>query len=155
MRGRGVLGRWAIGFGLGAIALVADRPAPVEGQAKPPPIKIPGKASTSTSVDLSGVWSSDDGGTYCVRQVAGQLDWYGESPDGGKSWSNVFHADLKAHGGKVATGEKVGGTWADVPKGGSRNSGILFLTTESADRFAVKEGLGREGFTGTAWTRVR
>jgi hypothetical protein len=144
-----------VGLGLGVIALVADRPAPVEGQQapKPPPIKIPGPARAP--VDLTGVWSSDDGGTYYLRQVNGQLYWYGESADGGKSWSNVFHADLKAHGGKVLTGEKVGGPWADVPKGGSKNSGILFLTAESADRFTIKEGLGREGFTGTTWTRVR
>jgi hypothetical protein len=47
----------------------------------------------------------------------------------------------------------VGGTWADLPKGGSHNSGILLLTAESANRFTVKEGLGREGFTGITWTR--
>jgi hypothetical protein len=111
-------------------------------------------------VNLSGRWSCDDGGTYYLKQSAGsQLFWFGESGDAGKSWSNIFHADLKQTGSKdgvVRVGSVIGGAWTDVPKGEAKNSGLLFLKIQSIDSFVIgKEGLGRDTFGGTTFTRIK
>lgn len=124
--------------------------------AETPKIKIPGAAAAS--VDLSGTWSCDDGGTYYVTQRSQQLFWFGESADGGKAWSNIFHADLSRTGsqdGSVRVGKQIGGAWTDVPKGGARNSGALFLVVDSADAFHIqKEALGRQNFSGRTFKRT-
>jgi tetratricopeptide (TPR) repeat protein len=67
--------------------------------------------------DLTGEWTSDDGSHYFLRQVGERVYWYGESPDGGASFANVFN-------GKRA-GDKITGEWIDVPKGGAMNVGWL------------------------------
>jgi tetratricopeptide (TPR) repeat protein len=67
--------------------------------------------------DLTGAWTSDDGSRYFVRQVGERVYWYGESPDDGASFANIFT-------GKRA-GDRVTGEWIDVPRGSAMNVGWL------------------------------
>ena len=39
---------------------------------------------------LTGAWKSNDGGTYFVRRLDRVVFWMGQSPDDGRSWTNVF-----------------------------------------------------------------
>src|SRR5205823_5848701 len=75
--------------------------------------------------DYTGVWLGDDGATYYVRHLLG-LDlpgskavvvWYAES----KTAAHVF-------AGTVAAGGTVQGTWADLPRGGTKGTGTLTVT---------------------------
>src|ERR1700684_2611506 len=69
--------------------------------------------------DITGTWRANDGGHYYVRQVGDEIWLFGQSGDGGKSWANVYHG--------VRNGTTVTGTWADVPRGAKRSSGLLNL----------------------------
>jgi hypothetical protein len=94
--------------------------------------------------NVSGIWRADDGGTYYVRQVGDQVWWFGESADG-KSWANVYNGKRTAN--------RIDGSWADVPKGTSSNSGKLALDVVDADHLRV---FGQPGaFGGKNWTRLR
>ncbi len=82
---------------------------------------------------LSGVWSSDDAGTYYVRQIGSTVWWLGLSVDEGQTFANVFRGTLQNN--------RVSGSWADIPLGHTANGGTLTL-------------LGGAGALSTAWNRV-
>jgi hypothetical protein len=107
-------------------------------------------------VNLDGVWQADDGGTYYLRQVNGQLFWYGENDRDQPSFSNTFRG-VATNAPLVTTEYIVGGSitggWADVPKGSTLGSGFLELRILSADRLERVSETG--GFSGQVWTRVR
>jgi hypothetical protein len=54
-----------------------------------------------------GLWKADDGGLYHMRQIGGDVWWVGISSDGGKTFTNVFHGQVK--------GNTLSGGWLDVP----------------------------------------
>ncbi|WP_373524933.1 hypothetical protein [Nostoc sp.] len=91
---------------------------------------------------MTGVWNCNDGGVYFIRQVGNQMWWYGQSSDGGTSWSNVFHGTI--------TGNKILGRWADVPKGDIRGYGAMTLKI-SGNR--IQKISGGQNFGGTVWSR--
>src|SRR3989442_10140550 len=93
--------------------------------------------------DLTGRWSANDGGTYCIRQLGNELWWYGQGSDGGNNWSNVLHATLQ--------GNRAVGRWADVPHGGIHGAGEMELQVVSPNRLVATRKTG--GFGGTEWTR--
>lgn len=70
-------------------------------------------------IDLTGVWKSNDGGNYYLRQLGTTLYWVGMSPNEGHDWTNVFVGNLN--------GNTVSGNWADVPLGTTLNAGSLML----------------------------
>jgi hypothetical protein len=93
---------------------------------------------------MNGVWKANDGGTYYVRQIGNDVWWLGMSGDGGRSWTNVYKG--------VRNGDTVTGTWADVPHGGVRSSGILNLHvagTTGVLGFSRLQVSG--GFGGSRW----
>lgn len=95
------------------------------------------------AANLSGVWNCNDGGIYFVRQVGNELWWYGQSSDGGTTWSNVFRG--------VIRGNQVFGQWADVPKGSVRGYGemvLLISNTSHLDKIS-----GGQNFGGSVWSR--
>ncbi|MVN88562.1 hypothetical protein GO986_17645 [Deinococcus sp. HMF7620] len=101
-------------------------------------------ASCAAPKDMNGVWRSNDGGTYYVRQIGNQVWWMGQSSDSGKNWTNVFSG--------IRTGNTVKGTWADVPRGQVRSGGTLTLTisgTTGVLGFARASATG--GFSGSKW----
>ena len=96
------------------------------------------------SVDLTGRWSCNDGGTYYLRQAGSRIHWYGEATDAQPAWSNVFSGRI--HDGRIK------GNWTDVPKGRTAGSGTLVLAIENDGnvlRVLNKTG----GFGGSRWTR--
>jgi hypothetical protein len=94
-------------------------------------------------VDLTGVWNCDDGGQYYLRQLGGSLWWYGELDPLSPNWSNVMYGTISGH--------TINGNWADVPKGGVMQNGVMELRIESANRLVATHKTG--GFAGSVWTR--
>jgi hypothetical protein len=88
---------------------------------------------------LTGNWSSNDGGTYYLRQIGNNIWWYGESGDGGKRWSNVFRGTI--------SGNKIIGHWADVPKGSILGSGEMTLSISNGRLHKISGG---ENFGGSS-----
>lgn len=95
------------------------------------------------AVNLTGRWACNDGGRYFLRQLSNELWWYGQSGDGGATWSNVFHGQVK--------GDQVHGRWSDVPLGQIMNSGEMTLQIISNNNLRSKQKTG--GFGGSEWTR--
>lgn len=95
--------------------------------------------------DLNGIWKSNDGGTYYVRQMENDVWWVGMSSDNGRTWTNVFKG--------VRNGNTVTGQWADVPKGRISSGGLLNLriqgTNQSVSGFTRSAVSG--GFGGSQW----
>jgi hypothetical protein len=106
--------------------------------------------------DLTGLWQSDDGGTYYLRQFQDHSDlvlwWAGLSRNGtfqdGLTFSNVYR-------GKVI-GQSIFGEWSDVPRGQTANHGALnLLFVDGSDieqRLQKTDSTG--GFGGSLWTRL-
>lgn len=100
-------------------------------------------ATPQPAQNLSGQWRGNDGGTYYVNQVGNTVWWYGESGDGGATWTNVFHGTVQ--------GNRIVGDWSDVPKGRINQSGEMELQIDSAGRVSAIRKTG--GFGGSVWTR--
>jgi hypothetical protein len=98
---------------------------------------------TSFAADLTGVWSSDSGGTYYVRQLQNEVWWFGEESPKDPGWSNVAHGTLK--------GNILNLKWSDVPKGSAISNGILTLELTSDDKLIAKKKTG--GFGDSEWSR--
>jgi hypothetical protein len=90
---------------------------------------VPANATCLPPTSFYGEYRADDGGTYYVRQIGNDVWWVGMSSDNGKSWTNVFHGQIK--------GNRFAGGWLDVPKGGnaSKNAGKLTVTFDTFQRF--------------------
>jgi hypothetical protein len=105
-------------------------------------------AALPDRTDLTGRWECDDGGTYYIRQVGSELWWRGisgEAKGKKKAFENVFHGNIN---GKVVTG-----SWADDPKGESRNAGILSLEIiGDGKNLQLKRTKETGGFGGGTWT---
>ena len=100
-------------------------------------------AFTSFAADLNGVWSSDSGGTYYVRQLQNEVWWFGEESPKDLGWSNVAHGTLK--------GNVLDLKWSDVPKGSAMSNGMLTLELTADGKLIAKKKTG--GFSDSEWTR--
>jgi hypothetical protein len=98
----------------------------------------PAAALCKSSDDMNGVWKSNDGGTYYIRQMGADVWWMGVSGDGGKTWANVFRG---TRNGAVVTGQ-----WADVPKGRTHGGGALTLRLAGGPTSV--SGFSRQSATG-------
>jgi len=123
------------------ISVKADYAGPQVPNPSLPPT-ISSQAPAPRDASLTGIWRSDHNGTYFIRQVDNTVWWYAESSDNGKQWAHVFHG--------TKTGNRIRGTWADVPKGLLNNSGALELELEASGRLVRRTG----EFGDTSWTRV-
>ena len=96
---------------------------------------------------LTGVWSSDDAGTYYLRQIGNAVWWLGLSVDEGRSFANVFRGTLQ--------NGQVSGNWADVPLGGTSNAGTLTMTAGSGQlSTALTRTAVTGGFGGDSWEKL-
>lgn len=95
------------------------------------------------AMDLTGVWNCDDGGKYYIRQLGNKVWWYGENNPNSPGWSNVMYGTI--------SGNTINGNWADVPKGGTMNNGVMKLNIENNNRLSATQKTG--GFGGSVWTR--
>jgi len=108
-----------------------------------------GAASAADTVNLTGRWACDDGGTYYIRQNGNQVWWLGQSGNGGADWTNVLHGGIR--------GDAVVGDWSDVPAGAALNSGTLTLELVFRHGRVVeirKRKQVGDGFGGGVWTRA-
>jgi hypothetical protein len=105
-------------------------------------IKLVKPSIIAQASTMTGVWNCNDGGVYFIRQVGNQMWWYGQSSDGGTTWSNVFQGTIR--------GSKIIGSWADIPKGSVRGSGEMTLRISSS---RIQKISGGENFGGSAWSR--
>jgi hypothetical protein len=104
--------------------------------------------SNAAPVDLTGVWTCNDRGTYFIRQIGNDVWWFGRGSD----WANVYRGKMTV-GGTLGTTVFVIGEWADVPTPGITASanGQLDLIVRSASRFERAGVTG--GFGGSVCTR--
>jgi hypothetical protein len=100
-------------------------------------------AFTSFAADLNGVWRSDSGGTYYIRQLQNEIWWFGEESSNDPGWSNVAHGTLK--------GNKLDLKWSDVPKGSAMSNGILVIELADDGKLIAKKKTG--GFSDSEWTK--
>ncbi|WP_157229329.1 hypothetical protein [Rivularia sp. PCC 7116] len=107
-------------------------------------IKSP-KLIARRTVNLSGRWRASDGGTYYLKQIGNELWWFGESPNQGATWSNIFHGQIQ--------GKQIAGKWVDVPKGRNNLAGEITLKVLSPNRLRAVRKTG--GFGGSVWIRIR
>ncbi|HAA03162.1 MAG TPA: hypothetical protein DCE18_07305 [Syntrophobacteraceae bacterium] len=96
------------------------------------------------ALDLTGIWTCNDGGTYYLRQIGQQLYWYGEQNAAAPSWANVFVASVQ--------NDEVSGKWHDIPKGEVLGSGTLLLNIRNnGNTLTARHENG--GFGGSSWNR--
>ncbi|HEX9320408.1 MAG TPA: hypothetical protein VF884_15855, partial [Nitrososphaeraceae archaeon] len=126
-------------------------------QPKPPTVGSNNTASTGlittdnkskqAVVDLTGIWTADDGGTYYIKQLGNMVWWLGMSGNNGESFTNIFR-------GMIQDNNKIDGEWTDVPKGDTRNHGILFLNISSnfSNGTQLQKIEQTGGFGGSVWT---
>ncbi|MGB9370126.1 MAG: hypothetical protein WCE79_29370 [Xanthobacteraceae bacterium] len=90
---------------------------------------------------MTGVWNSNDGGKYFVRQRGSKVWWVGVSGDNGKTFINVFRGDRNK---TIVTG-----TWADVVGTGR---GTLTLKVNDDVKAGGWERIDGSGFGGSRWS---
>lgn len=107
---------------------------------------------------LNGIWISDDGGIYYLRQIGTKVWWAGFSTESyggmddfnrGLKFTNVFNGEIK--------NKTIIGKWADVPKGEIMQNGELYLEIITEPEFGQIVGLKKLGppqpFGGSLWKR--
>jgi hypothetical protein len=98
--------------------------------------------------DLTGVWAASDAGTYFIRQLGNTVWWLGLSRDRGRTFANVFRGTFTA----TIAGGAIQGEWADVPMGGTLNSGSLRLNSPDTGTLNYVSDTG--GFGGRIWEKL-
>ncbi len=92
---------------------------------------------------LTGVWLSDTGETYYIRQLGDNtVWWYGESSEYNPESSNVAKG--------TRTGNMLNLDWVDVPKGEGSGSGKINLEIRQDRLVAI---LKTGGFSSSEWQR--
>jgi hypothetical protein len=121
------------------------------GQVEPPVDTGPSASGCAwcpedlTGLDLTGTWSSDDGGIYYIMQQGHIVWWNGEDPATKPAWSNVARGILS---NCVLTLE-----YSDVPKGSATGFGTLVLEVLSNDEMVAREK--PQSYSGSRWWRVQ
>jgi hypothetical protein len=101
---------------------------------------------------IYGEWRGDDGGTYHMRQIGGDMWWIGMSADNGSTFTNVFHGQVH--------GKQVTGGWLDVPNGVHQhptNAGQLILEIDNLARPTTLKKLPQKPDTSlgaSKWVRM-
>ncbi|MEZ0371881.1 MAG: hypothetical protein ACAI44_22505 [Candidatus Sericytochromatia bacterium] len=93
--------------------------------------------------NLSGVWTSDDGGRYFIRHDGNRLIWFGQQKPSSPDWANIAFGSVN---GKIASLN-----WADLPKGQAEGFGHISLKAIDHDHL-VRTDIS-EGFAGSNWVR--
>jgi hypothetical protein len=121
----------------------------------------------AAQLGLTGVWRSDDGGIYYVRQFGGDVYWVGLSNGGtGIDFTNVFHGSFGVDIGPlsfeknrtanftttICGSSQICGHWADTPKGVIMSGGELDLQVDDINHFHKIAETG--GFFGSNWCRI-
>lgn len=109
-------------------------------------VSIIGKTNNNNpnpNMDLTGVWSCDDSGTYYIRQIGSIVWWDGEQDTANPSWANVARGTIN--------GNTVTLDYADVPETDASGYGTLILDIISNDELKAKEK--PDSYGGSRWVR--
>jgi len=135
-----------IAAGLLVLGTTADGAVPSPG------VKVTCDRTATTSFNITGTWSANDGGTYWIRQTGSCVWWAGfsgspDTPTMGRNFANVFV-------GTVTTKGLVTGYWTDLPRGATANAGTLNVQVlgRPASRLTRRAVTGP--FTGAVWSRL-
>ncbi|MFI5980839.1 hypothetical protein ACIBEA_08205 [Streptomyces sp. NPDC051555] len=107
----------------------------------------------SANGSLTGLWLGDDKAIYYVRHHLGRIWWIGLSADSPLG-ADEFHPGVRFANvfcGRMA-GDIVLGEWADTPRGGMPQNGIIDLVVDSDSQMRAVHEVG--GFGGRLWRRV-
>lgn len=104
-------------------------------------------ALCATPKNLSGMYKSNDGGTYFLRRAGDVVWWMGRSSDDGRSWTNVFRGTLN--------GDTFEGNWSDVihNNGNGRLTLRMIGSIETGVSGFDRIGGSGDGFGGEHWRR--
>ncbi len=110
---------------------------------KTKPRNLPGIRSAGFSSNgLTGLWKSNTGASYYIRQIGNTVVWFGERPENNRiAFSNVAFG--------TRSGNRINLEWADVPKGRSNGSGNLVLQVNNNQITKVSG----QGFGTSRWTK--
>jgi hypothetical protein len=104
--------------------------------------------SGQTFTDFSGTWSSDDKGTYYLRQIGNEIWWFGKSNGHPIDYSNVFHG--------ILIDNTIIGNWIDVPMGDSSSSGTLKLILQIDGTLHKVSVISPAGsYPSSIWTKTK
>src|SRR5262249_9663794 len=92
-------------------------------------------------VDLTGLWSCNDGAIYAIRQQGRDISWIGHNPP---YFINRFEGSITDEG-------YIEGNWHDLPGFPAHNAGRLRLKIDSFSRLVANSQTG--GFGGTIWIK--
>jgi hypothetical protein len=98
---------------------------------------------SNLNLDLTGVWSCDDTGTYYIRQIGNKVWWDGDEDNPSLNWANVAYGTVSGNTVKL--------DYADVPEGDAVGYGTLILDIISNDELKAREK--PESFGGSRWVR--
>ena len=116
---------------VGPGAIVAPTPPP------PPPLPPPPPAPTPVYVAdlLTRIYRGDDGGALYLRQLGSKVYGFGEHP--GRDYAYVLVGSI--------SGDRITGSWWDVPKGKRAEKGSLELRWSQLGARIVRSGGGDLG----------
>jgi hypothetical protein len=115
----------------------------VPGQSMPVPAPATPPSVAAQAIDLSGIWSTQTGATFYVRQIGSQIWWYGTQSLINPRWTNVASGEIYGNAVRVH--------WVDVPQGTTASSGNLTLTAVDSRHLIVSENPDR--FLSADWFR--
>jgi hypothetical protein len=93
------------------------------------------------AIDLGGIWSCNDGGTYTIQQQGWKISWTGGNPP---HFENSFEGHITDQG-------DIEGNWHDLPGYTVYNAGTLRMKIDSPSRLVRISQTGN--FGGTVWTK--
>jgi hypothetical protein len=104
--------------------------------------------STPAPLALTGVWKSNDGGTYYLRHIGDVVWWIGLSGgNDGRTYSNIFRGTMTT---LPVYNNVIDGEFVDVPRGAIMNSGKLLLHISSPTTiFKISGAFGTD-----TWVKV-
>ncbi len=116
------------------------------------------------AADLTGLWASDDGAIYYVRQIGNTVWWAGFDPDPFspvRSKSNSFHRGLTSTQVFQGTlsGNTVRGEWTEVPRQSAfnLNQGTLTIAVNldpAGNALSMQLQSQAGGLTAKSWTKA-
>jgi hypothetical protein len=114
--------------------------------AVPPAITVPPAQEGEQeyeNINLTGVWSCNDGGVYYIRQVGDYVWWYGEEPAANPRWANAAFGTI--------SGKSLEIKYADMPAGITTGYGTIELEILSNNELTAKSKPA--SYAGSHWIR--
>ena len=102
--------------------------------------RVSSQSPPSAELNLSGIWRSNDGGTYTIRQSGKTMTW---ESSGGIA-QNTFNGWIQ--------GTRITGFWKDAKSSNPEKSGYLSLRIQSDNKLVLVDHTGP--FAGSTWERL-